>query len=368
MVEQNIILGLLIIFGLAIILFVLVNMRKNNAKLIEMSFVNIANKILEEKTNSLSQKNLKDLNLTLEPFKEQIKDLKEQIQNQQKEQSAAKESFKNQVDQLLKATDNMNDNTQNLTNALKGDSKTQGLWGEQILERTLEESGLEKGLNYELQKGFRASDGSLKIPDAVIYLPGERNIVIDSKVSLTAYEKFIKEDDAKLKEVYLKDHIVSLKKNMKSLKEQDYHTLPEINSPDYVLMFVPIESALSLALTNDWELQKYANDNRMAFVTPTNLIAILRIAENLWRLDKHNKHADLIAERAGHLIDKFSGLTEDLEDVGRHLKSVEKSFLGAQNKLYEGQGNLFNQMKDLEKLGAKNKKNLKQPKKNLLEE
>ena len=193
MVEQNIILGLLIIFGLAIILFVLVNMRKNNAKLIEMSFVNIANKILKEKTDSLSQKNLKDLNLTLEPFKEQIKDLKEQIQNQQKEQSAAKESFKNQVDQLLKATDSMNDNTQNLTNALKGDSKTQGLWGEQILERTLEESGLEKGLNYELQKGFRASDGSLKIPDAVIYLPGERNIVIGSKVSLTAYEKFIKE-------------------------------------------------------------------------------------------------------------------------------------------------------------------------------
>ena len=133
-------------------------------------------------------------------------------------------------------------------------------------------------MNYELQKGFRASDGSLKIPDAVIYLPGERNIVIDSKVSLTAYEKFIKEDDAKLKEVYLKDHIVSLKKNMKSLKEQDYHTLPEINSPDYVLMFVPIESALSLALTNDWELQKYANDNRMAFVTPTNLIAILRLS------------------------------------------------------------------------------------------
>ena len=142
MVEQNIILGLLIIFSLAIILYVLVNMRKNNAKLIEMSFINIANKILEEKTNSLSQKNLKDLDLTLGPFKEQIKDLKEQIQNQQKEQSAAKESFKNQVDQLLKATDSMNDNTQNLTNALKGDSKAQGLWGEQILERTLEESCL----------------------------------------------------------------------------------------------------------------------------------------------------------------------------------------------------------------------------------
>ena len=269
MVEQNIILGLLIIFSLAIILFVIVKMKKNNTKLIEMSF--ITNKILEEKTDSLSQKNLKDLNLTLEPFKEQIKDLKEQIQTQQKEQSAAKESFKNQVDQLLKATDSMNDNTKNLTNALKGDSKAQGLWGEQILERTLEESGLEKGLNYELQKGFRASDGLLKIPDAVIYLPGERNIVIDSKVSLTAYEKFIKEDDIKLKEVYLKDHIASLKKNMKSLKEQDYHALPEINSPDYVLMFVPIESALSLALTNDWELQKYANDNRMAFVTPTNI-------------------------------------------------------------------------------------------------
>ena len=238
MVEENIILGLLIIVSLAIILFVLVNMRKNNAKLIELSFINIANKILEEKTDSLSQKNLKDLNQTLEPFKEQIKDLKEQIQTQQKEQSAAKESFKLQVDQLLKATDSMNDNTENLTKALRGDSKAQGLWGEQILERTLEESGLEKGLNYELQKGYRASDGSLKIPDAVIYLPGERNIVIDSKVSLTAYEKFIKEDDPKTKEIYLKDHITSLKKNMKALKEQDYHALPEINSPDYVLLFV----------------------------------------------------------------------------------------------------------------------------------
>ena len=239
---------------------------------------------------------------------------------------------------------------------MKGDSKTQGAWGEMILEKTLEESGLRKGQDYELQKSFRDDQGNLLIPDAIIYLPGDRNIIIDSKVSLKAYTTYINTDDPDIKVKAEKDHVKSLKDHMKGLGDKGYKNIDEINSPDYVLIFVPLESALSLALNSDWDIQRIAAQRQMGFVTPTNLIAILRMAESLWKLDAQNENAAKIAQRAGLLIDKFSGLDKDLSNIGKYLKQANNAFEAADNKLTSGKGNLFDQIKELENLGAKSKK------------
>ena len=342
---------------------------------LKLSFTNIANKILEEKNKALedknetlSQRNLTSLDLTLKPFKEKFGDLEKQISESRIAQSVQGETFKNQVESILEVTKDMQDDAKNLTNALKGDSKTQGLWGEQILARTLEQSGLEENLNYKLQDAHEDEEGNKRIPDAVIYLPGDRNIVIDSKVSLRAYESFMNEDNPELKESFLKKHVQDMKARVKELKDKDYNSLLGINSPDYVLVFIPIESAYSAAVTYDWEFQKLSSDSKIAFATPTTLMAILRMSENLWRLDKQNENAERIAERAGLLIDKFEGLLEDLIGLGKNIKNVEGSYSNARNKLDSGKGNIFNQIEDLTKLGAKNKKALNKPREYLLED
>jgi DNA recombination protein RmuC len=349
--------------------------KSDGDKSIDLSFTNIANKILEEKNKALedknetlSQRNLTSLDLTLKPFKEKFGDLEKQISESRIAQSVQGETFKNQVESILEVTKDMQDDAKNLTNALKGDSKTQGLWGEQILARTLEQSGLEENLNYKLQDAHEDEQGNKRIPDAVIYLPGDRNIVIDSKVSLRAYESFMNEDNPELKKSFLKKHVQDMKARVKELKDKDYNSLLGINSPDYVLVFIPIESAYSAAVTYDWEFQKLSSDSKIAFATPTTLMAILRMSENLWRLDKQNENAERIAERAGLLIDKFEGLLEDLVGLGKNIKNVEGSYSNARNKLDSGKGNIFNQIEDLTKLGAKNKKALNKPREYILED
>ena len=214
------------------------------------------NKIIEERSESLAKKNLNDINLTLNPFKEKFEELNKQIAENKEEQVRLGENFKYHVDSILKVTETMQEDANNLTKALKGDSKTQGLWGEQILARTLEQSGLVKDLNYKLQEGHKDDSGKTQIHDAVIYLPGDRNIVIDSKVSLRSYESFMAEKDDTEKEKFLKKHVSDMKDRVRELRQKDYSALFGINSPDYVLIFIPIESAYSSAVTYDWEFQK----------------------------------------------------------------------------------------------------------------
>ena len=335
----------------------------------ELAFANLASekleesrKKLEEREEILSQKNLKNLTLTLDPFKEDLKELKENINKNNIEQAKNSEIFKSQVESMLKVTDDMQKDANNLAKALKGDSKTQGDWGEEVLARTLEQSGLIEGVNYILQDAQEDNDGSRKVPDAIIYLPGERNIIIDSKVSLRAFVEYMNTEDSEEREKYLKKLINDVKERIKELKNKDYTSLPGINSPDYILIFFPIEAAYSLVASKDWDFQILSNENRIAFSTPTILMAILRMAENLWRIDHQNKNADLIADRAGLLVDKFSGLVEDFNQLGRNIKSLESSYDGARKKLDTGKGNIFNQIEDLEKLGAKNKKAIKKNK------
>lgn len=350
-----------IIFVFSIILLLLFY-KNSNSKALKATFESIAADVLQEKNSIISKNNIEKMQETLEPFKEQIKELNNQIVELKKEQSAAKENFSLQVSKVIEQTNKISVDADNLSSALKGNVKSQGIWGEQILEKTLEESGLRKNKDYVLQKGFKSSSGKTLIPDAVIYLPANRNIIIDSKVSLTAYSEYINSENEDDKKDYLKQHIHSLKEHLKSLSDKRYENIPNLNPPDYILIFVPIESALSLAISNNWELQRLAMQHQIGFVTPINLIAILRMAENLWRLDAQNENAEAIAKRAGHLIDKFSGLSEDIANIGKYIRLAERSFEGAENKLSEGKGNLFDQIKELERLGAKSKKIIDEPK------
>ena len=319
-------------------------------------------KRIEEREEKLNEKNLKSIDLTLQPFKEHLTELKEKINKSNIEQAKQTEIFKSQVSSMLKVTENMQEDANNLAKALKGDSKIQGDWGEKILARTLEASGLQENLHYVLQDAQEDIEGARKIPDAIVKLPRDRHIVIDSKVSLRAYEKYMSTDDPKEKETYLKKLINDVKDRIKELKGKDYTSLPDINSADYIFIFFPIEGAYNLVVQSDWDFQILASENRMVFTTPTNLMGLLRMAENIWRLDQQNQNADLIASRAGLLIDKFTGLVEDLNQLGKNIKNVERSYDGARRKLDLGTGNIFNQIEDLEKLGAKNKKALKKPK------
>ena len=364
------ILNLIVILGIA---FYFWNQNKNADKAKEDK-KQLLGEILEEAkkeiASSINEKHISELknqlDSQLKPFgtqmQREIDQLKKNIEREMLERAKDGAKFGQQIEDLLNATSGMQEDAQSLTKALKGDSQQQGAWGEQILETALEKAGLQENINYLLQPNYKDRQGNNLRPDAVILLPNDRNIVIDSKVSLTAYERFVNTENEDDKKSYLKDHIQSIKGHIKNLSSKNYNDLEGINAPDYLFIFIPIDSALSVALMNDWELQTLANEKKIAFATPINLLAILRIAENLWRLDSQNKHAEDIANRAGLLYDKFSNFTKDLFEVGKHLDRAKESYDSAQNKLIEGDGNLFTQVDKLKGLGAKTQKTLSKPK------
>jgi DNA recombination protein RmuC len=364
------ILNLIVILGIA---FYFWNQNKNADKAKEDK-KQLLGEILEEAkkeiASSINEKHISELknqlDSQLKPFgtqmQREIDQLKKNIEREMLERAKDGAKFGQQIEDLLNATSGMQEDAQSLTKALKGDSQQQGAWGEQILETALEKAGLQENINYLLQPNYKDRQGNNLRPDAVILLPNDRNIVIDSKVSLTAYERFVNTENEDDKKSYLKDHIQSIKGHIKNLSSKNYNDLEDINAPDYLFIFIPIDSALSVALLNDWDLQTLANEKKIAFATPINLLAILRIAENLWRLDSQNKHAEDIANRAGLLYDKFSNFTKDLFEVGKHLDRAKESYDSAQNKLIEGDGNLFTQVDKLKDLGAKTQKTLSKPK------
>ena len=363
------ILNLIVILGIA---FYFWNQNKNADKAKEDK-KQLLGEILEEAkkeiASSINEKHISELknqlDSQLKPFgtqmQREIDQLKKNIEREMLERAKDGAKFGQQIEDLLNATSGMQEDAQSLTKALKGDSQQQGAWGEQILETALEKAGLQENINYLLQPNYKDRQGNNLRPDAVILLPNDRNIVIDSKVSLTAYERFVNAENEDDKKSYLKEHIQSIKGHIKNLSSKNYNDLEDINAPDYLFIFIPIDSALSVALMNDWDLQTLANEKKIAFATPINLLAILRIAENLWRLDSQNKHAEDIADRAGLLYDKFSNFTKDLFEVGKHLDRAKESYDLAQNKLIEGDGNLFTQVDKLKGLGAKTQKTLAKP-------
>ena len=270
------------------------------------------------------------------------------------------QSLKEQLSQLQTLNKSIGDEARNLVTALKGQTKTQGNWGEMILEKVLERSGLVKGREYHIQSSMTTEDGRRLQPDVIINLPENRNLVVDSKLSLIAYERYSSSEDTALREQGLKDHISSIRKHIKDLSGKSYQNLYQINTLDFVLLFIPIEPAFALAVEHDPELFNEAFDRNIVLVTTSTLLATLRTIASIWRLEYQNKNSVEIARQAGDLYDKFSALVEDLITVGRKMKESQNAYESSMNKLHLGKGNLISRVENLRKLGLKTSKQINQ--------
>ncbi|MFY0604346.1 MAG: DNA recombination protein RmuC [Flavobacteriaceae bacterium] len=321
-------------------------------------FENLANKILEEKSTKFTEKNKENLASILNPLKEKIDGFEKKVETTHKESIDYHAALRQQILGLKEINAQMSKETINLTKALKGDSKAQGNWGELVLERVLEKSGLEKDREYFVQQSFNNDSGKRILPDVVIHLPDNKKMIVDSKVSLTAYERYINSEDEDKKVLYIKEHVNSLKRHVEDLSEKKYEDIYEIDSPDFVLLFVPIEPAFALALNTDENLYSKAFEKNIVIVTPTTLLATLRTIDTMWNNEKQQKNAIEIARQAGALYDKFEGFISDLMRVGKKMDDAKKDYSSAMNKLVDGKGNLIISIEKLKKMGAKAKKSL----------
>jgi len=318
-------------------------------------FENLANKILDEKSSKFTEQNKLNITSILNPLKEKIEVFEKKVSESQKESVGMHSALKEQLNSLKDLNIQMSKEAINLTKALKGDSKTQGDWGETQLEILLEKANLAKGIHFTTQGGYRDEEGRLKKPDFIINLPDNRHLIVDSKVSLTNYEAYFNEQDEKQKGVYLKKHIESIRKHIKELSDKKYESLYEINTPDYVLMFVPIEPAYLLALSNNNQLYLEALDKNVVLVSTSTLLATLSTVSSMWRQENQKKNVLEIANQAGRLYDQFVNLTDDLIKVGNQLKTVQGSYDTSMKKL-TGKGNLIKKVEKIKELGAKTSK------------
>jgi len=316
----------------------------------------LANKILEEKSSKFTEQNKENLKTILNPLQDKIQTFEKKVEASQKESIGMHSALKEQLSGLKDLNLQMSKETVNLTKALKGDSKTQGNWGELVLERVLEKSGLEKDSEYFVQQSFVNDEGKRIMPDVVIHLPDEKKMIIDSKVSLTAYEQYVNAENDEEKEQFAKEHVNSLKRHIEQLSDKKYQDIYDIDSPNFVLLFIPIEPAFAVALNNDNQLYNKAFEKNIVIVTPTTLLATLRTIDSMWNNEKQQKNAIDIAIQAGRLYDQFVNLTNDLIKVGNQLKTVQGSYDSSMKKL-TGSGNLIRKVENIKKLGAKGTKN-----------
>ena len=327
---------------------------------ITKEFENLANRILETNSDKFQKQNKKEIDSLLKPLNEKIKEFQTKVEETNKEDIKRNSSLITQIENLQKLNTQLSSDATNLTNALKGESKTQGDWGEYQLEVLLEKVGLKKEIHFSTQGGYRDEDGSLKKPDFIVNLPDNKHLIIDSKVSLTAYEAFYNEEDEKLKEISIKKHLESIKKHYKELGEKDYPNLYNINTPDFVLMFVPIEPALLTAFNYDNNLFLDALDKNVVLVSNSTLLATLSTVASVWKQEDQKKNALEIAKAGGLLYDKFEGFVQDLLDIGNKINSSQDSYQSAMDKLTKQSGNLVWQVERLKTLGVKTKKSIPQ--------
>ena len=317
----------------------------------------LANKILEEKSSKFTEQNKENIKNILTPLQEKIQHFEKKVEDSQKENISIHSALREKLSELSKANIQISQEAVNLTKALKGDSKMQGNWGELVLERVLEKSGLEKDREYVVQQNFAREDGSRSLPDVVINLPNNKKMVIDSKVSLTAYERFVNSEYEE-REVYLKEHLTSIKRHIDQLSAKKYEDLYEIESPDFVLMFIPIEPAFAIAINEDTTLYSKAFEKNIVIVTPATLLATLRTIDTMWNNEKQQRNAIEIARQAGSLYDKFEGFMTDLIGIGKKIDATKSDYSSAMNKLFEGRGNIITSIEKIKKMGAKAKKSL----------
>ena len=327
---------------------------------LSIAFKNIANEIFDDKTKKFNTVSKDSLASVHNPLQEKIAQFEKRVEETYDKESKDRFSLTREIKNLAELNKRISEDAVNLTNALKGDNKAQGNWGEFVLESILEKSGLVKGREYEVQVNLRAEDGSKLQPDIVVHLPESRDIIIDSKVSLKAWDEYCSTDDEAKRQELLKQHIQSLRLHVKNLAGKDYQNLTGLNSLDYVCLFMPIEAAYAEAARHDSELLTYAFERNIVFVVPSTLLAILKTVQNLWRLAQQSQNATEIAKRAGDLYDKFVAFVGDLEEVGTRLDATQKTYDKAFNKLKSGRGNLIGRVETLKKLGARTSKQLDQ--------
>lgn len=327
-------------------------------KKLNSDFELLANKLLEEKTKKFTEQNRENLDQILTPLRERIKDFEEKVERSYGEEKKDKAELRGEIKKLMELNQQISTEASNLTNALKGDAKKQGNWGELILERIMESSGLEKGQQYHVQYSTEGAEGNRLQPDVVVQLPEGKHIIIDSKVSLVAYERMVnaETEEEQLRELAL--HITSVKNHIKQLSDKNYPSAKGLNAPDFVLLFMPIESSFSQAIKADDDLFHFAWERNIVIVGPSTLLATLRTISAIWKQEMQNRNAQAIAEKGAAMYDKFVAFVEDLKKVGVQLGKAQEAYGDAYNKLSEGKGNLVRRAEEMRKLGAKGSKQL----------
>lgn len=321
----------------------------------------IANKILDEKASKFTEQNKSNLDIILNPLKENIKAFEEKVEKAYKAESDERIVLKTEIKNLIELNQKISDEANNLAKALKGDNKKQGNWGEIILEKVLERSGLVKEQEYRTQFSTNNSEGKRIQPDAVIMLPDDKHIIVDAKVSLIAYEAFVNAITEEDKEHYIREHLSSVRNHVKLLSDKDYQTSTDFNTPDFVLLFIPIESSFSVAVQADHELFSFAWDRKIVIVSPSTLLATLRTIASLWKQERQTKNVMEIARQGGELYDKFVGFLEDMQKIERGIEQSTKAYTDAINKLSSGSGNIVKRIQNIQKLGAKTNKDKQIP-------
>lgn len=318
-----------------------------------LQFKALASEILEDKSRRFTDSNRENINQILKPLSEKIQSFEKRVEETYDRESKERFSLTNEIRSLQELNVRISEDAVNLTNALKGESKTQGTWGEVILETILEKSGLVKGREYQVQVNLKDEEGSRLQPDVIVHLPENKQIVIDAKVSLKAYEAYCSEDDPERRAVLLRDHVQSVRSHIRSLSSKDYQNLKSLQSLDFVLLFMPVEPAFSVAVQADGEMFTDAFEKNIILVGPSTLLATLRAIRNIWRHEQQNQNAIEIAHSAGLLYDKFVAFAADLEEIGSRLDATRKSYDKAHNKLASGRGNLVSRTEKLRQLGAR---------------
>ena len=338
----------------------------NNAQdILKKEFENISNKIFEDKRNKILEQNKENLSTIITPLREQLSDFKQKVEDVYDKESKQRFSLQQEIYSLKELNSKIGKDATNLTNALKGDHKSQGAWGEVILENVLRDSGLRKDHEYITQFSVQDNDGKRKRPDAIVRLPENKDVIIDSKVTLIAFEKYHSTENPDIKALALKDFLTNIKNHINDLSSKSYEDLPEIRTLDYVLMFIPIEGAFMTAIETDRKLFSYAFQKSIVLVSPATLLVVLKTIQSIWRYEYQNRNSKEIADRAGKLYDKFCNFIESLKSVGKHIERADNEFHNAFKLLSQGRGNLVSQAENIKKLGLKTKKTISQ---NILEQ
>ncbi|WP_428737593.1 DNA recombination protein RmuC [Sulfurimonas sp.] len=331
---------------------------KNAKDELSNEFKNLANKIFEDKSKQFSSSNKEQLELLLKPFREQVTNFSKQAREQFEVEIKDRHLLKDELSRLKEMNAQLASEALNLTKALKGENKTQGNWGELVLEKILEQSGLRRGVEYELQATLKNDENKIYRPDVIIHMPDNRDIVIDSKVSLTAYERFMNSEDESERKLALKEHIISISSHIKELSQKSYEKLEGVNSLDFVLLFMPIEGAFLLALESDGEFFKRAYDQNILVVSPSTLLVTLRTIEHIWRTQQQEEHALKIAQEAEAMYDKLVLFLDEMKNIGSQIQRTHDSYEKAMNRLSSGRGNVIKRAQNIVELGVKTKKEL----------